>query len=98
MVVEMEDKIKKLADEHWKWLEELLKTMNTQEYYLDTLEYIYKTAFIHGAKHQRELYSDDNTSSTGLKEVKEKLLTLERVNNELEKVIREYEAIVLNCK
>lgn len=28
----------KLADEHWKWLEKLL-------------EYVYKTAFIHGYKH-----------------------------------------------
>jgi len=32
---------KKLADEHWEWLSKLL-------------EYVYKTAFIHGYKHGQE--------------------------------------------
>ncbi len=36
------DEIEQIAEEHWDWLQSLLKLL-------------YITAFIHGAKHQKEL-------------------------------------------
>lgn len=46
----------KLADEHWKYIEDLIRievrdTFNNLETYLDAIRFHYKTAFIHGFKH-----------------------------------------------
>ena len=42
-----------LADEHWEWIEGLLGSLpyDLLDVGVITLEYLYKTAFIHGYKH-----------------------------------------------
>ena len=90
----MSDKIKKLADEHWDWLEGLFKTLDTQKYHLDTLSYIYKTAFIHGAKHQRELWQDNYNIP---KWVKERLCRLEKIVDGMDENIKNMGNVITQC-
>ena len=41
-----------LAEEHWKWIEELWAAMPEGTVFgLEATEYLYKTAFVHGWKH-----------------------------------------------
>ena len=49
----MEDReLKKLTDEHWKWVEGLMESLPDETMYgLSTVEYLYKTAIAHGYKH-----------------------------------------------
>ena len=54
-----EEVIKKLSEEHWKWVEGLLKTMD-EDFTLEIIGYLYKTAFIHGAKHFKELIEKED--------------------------------------
>lgn len=49
--------IKKLANEHWNWLNGLLDSIGDIDD-KKLIEYVYKTAFIHGAKHAFELMED----------------------------------------
>jgi len=46
------DNIEKLANKHWNWIEGLLDSLPDGEVFgIETTEYLYKTAFIHGYKH-----------------------------------------------
>jgi len=54
----METTPERLAEDHWDWMAGLLRTLPGVELNVDTLEYIYVTAFIHGYKHGEE--SKDN--------------------------------------
>lgn len=41
-----------LANEHWDWVEGFWESLpDENKKYLVTIEYLYKTAFIHGFKH-----------------------------------------------
>jgi len=52
-----EKEIKKMADEHWKWIEGLWESMpDDTGFGLSATEYLYKTAFMHGWKHAKEKY------------------------------------------
>lgn len=44
---------KQLADEHWGYIEALLKA-HEEEYNIKQIEFHYKSAFIHGYKHAME--------------------------------------------
>ena len=47
--------IKKLVDEHWKYIEGLLMVHGeTPEKNMRVIEYHYKTAMLHGYKHGQE--------------------------------------------
>jgi len=50
----MKKKLKILANEHWNYIEKLLKAHNENEVILKKIEFHYKTAFIHGWKHCKE--------------------------------------------
>ena len=61
----MEEQISILADEHFAWLKGVLertalidKSFMDNERVLSLVEYIYKTAFIHGGKHAIELFQE----------------------------------------
>lgn len=44
----------KLASDHWNYIEGILKAHDLDDKYIKTIEYHYKTAFIHGYKHAME--------------------------------------------
>ena len=47
-----QDKIEKVAQEHWKWIEGLWESLpDGGTFGLTTTKYLYKTAFMHGFKH-----------------------------------------------
>ncbi len=46
--------IKKLAEEHWDYVSKVLKTHGEDEKTIAKIGFHYKTAFVHGAKHERE--------------------------------------------
>jgi len=54
--------IKKMADDHWMWIEGLWQSLPDESVFgLETTEYLYKTAFAHGWKHaQNELSRTPN--------------------------------------
>jgi len=52
--MEQNDVVNKLIDDHYNWLEGLLKAMDYETYNIDTIRYLYKTAMIHGYKHGYE--------------------------------------------
>jgi len=61
LLKEMEDKdqenvsrVKELIEEHWKYIENLLRAHNTTTCDMKGIEYHYKTAFMHGYKHALE--------------------------------------------
>ena len=60
----MQDKIKRLAEEHWKYIEKLLDvTLSTdKEYDIDSViamcKFHYLTAWEHGAKHYAEMIEE----------------------------------------
>jgi len=43
--------IRKLADDHWEYIEEVLRLEGVEEERIDRTGFYYKTAFIHGYKH-----------------------------------------------
>ncbi len=43
--------IEEMADAHWKWLNGFMETLSSCGFDEETLEYVYKTAFVHGFKH-----------------------------------------------
>lgn len=43
-----------LAIDHWDWLEPLLLMLDEKPANIGAMEYLYKTAFIHGYKHGQE--------------------------------------------
>jgi len=45
---------KRLADEHWEWLESVLRELPNQELPFPLLKVIYISAFVHGYKHAKE--------------------------------------------
>jgi len=46
---------KELADQHWTWVEGLWESLPIDATFgITTMEYIYKTAMIHGYKHGYE--------------------------------------------
>jgi hypothetical protein len=48
----LSDEIKSIADDHWEWVESLLKSIDPiLPINLEMVEYLYKTAFLHGWKH-----------------------------------------------
>jgi len=52
----MDKEIKKIADEHWEWVEGLFNALPDGSVFdVATMEYLYKTAFAHGAKHAQQL-------------------------------------------
>jgi len=46
--------IKQLANEHWNWVSKLLKLLTNANINMEVVEYLYKTALIHGYKHGLE--------------------------------------------
>ena len=46
----------KLANEHWQWVEDLFNSLpdGSAVCGIATIEYLYKTAFIHGYKHGKK--------------------------------------------
>jgi hypothetical protein len=58
--------IEKLADDHWQWTKGLIESLEGDPHInIKTLEYIYKTAMIHGYKHgvadERQFKCDTRT-------------------------------------
>jgi hypothetical protein len=55
-----EDKelLKKLVDEHWNYIEDLLRAHDEPEDVITMIKFHYKTAFEHGWKHHKEWYLD----------------------------------------
>jgi len=45
---------KNLAEEHWKWIKELLHLLGITHVNTDVVAYLYTTAMIHGYKHALE--------------------------------------------
>ena len=44
-----------LADEHWQWLQGLYDSLPSPvDFNVSAVEYLYKTAFVHGYKHAIE--------------------------------------------
>lgn len=55
-----EKEVKKIADEHWKWIEGLWESMPDDTVFgLSATEYLYKTAFVHGFKHASQQINRD---------------------------------------
>jgi hypothetical protein len=53
-------KVNKIANAHWAWIEGMLESMpDSNVWSLSTMEYLYKTAFIHGWNHCNEIWMDD---------------------------------------
>jgi len=52
---------KKLADEHWSYIESLLQTHCEDSDVIKKIKFHYKSAFIHGYKHAME---DENNKIT----------------------------------
>lgn len=52
-----------LTESHWKWVKGMLDALQvTPEQAINAVGYIYKTAFVHGLKHGKELaVKSDNT-------------------------------------
>ena len=50
----------KLADDHWEWVEMLLESFKNIEIGIDTLAFVYISAFVHGYKHGEESKINDN--------------------------------------
>ena len=46
---------RKLAKEHWEWLEALLRLCGLPDAEMKRLEYIYKTVWAHAIKHGKEV-------------------------------------------
>lgn len=44
----------KLVDDHWKYVEGILKASTHDDYEVNLVGYHYKTAFLHGIKHALE--------------------------------------------
>ena len=54
-------KCDELINAHWVWLEGFLNTIDDTSFTVETIEYIYKTAFVHGYKHaSTELNKKEN--------------------------------------
>lgn len=51
----MSEQATKLADDHWKYIEDLLLTHNPDINNLNEIGFHYRTAFAHGYKHGREV-------------------------------------------
>lgn len=56
----MQDKIKRLAEEHWQYIENLLNVsmktgIYTKQEMIDNVKFHYLTAWEHGAKHYSEM-------------------------------------------
>ncbi len=47
------NEIRRKAEEHWDWLEPILKLIFTPQH-LEIVRYLYITSGVHFAKHQRE--------------------------------------------
>ena len=45
------DEVKKLAQEHWNYVEELLHTHGESDDVIEKIGFHYKSAMIHGVKH-----------------------------------------------
>ena len=46
------DDMKKVTDNHWKWVKGLMDTLPIRNLLsIESMEYLYKTAFEHGWKH-----------------------------------------------
>lgn len=52
------EKAKKLAQEHWSYLERLLLTHHVSSDIINIVKFHYKSAFVHGYKHGQENYED----------------------------------------
>ena len=44
-----------IVNAHWQYISDLLTTHGTDRAMIETIEFHYKTAFIHGAGHMKEL-------------------------------------------
>ena len=58
----MQDEIKKMCNDHWAWVNGFLETIKNINYTKESVEYIYKTAFEHGAKHAEELINEKGSA------------------------------------
>lgn len=45
------EEAKKLSEAHWKWVEGLLAATDKNQFHLDLVAYVYRTAFQHGFEH-----------------------------------------------
>lgn len=44
--------VEKIANAHWKWIEDFIFSMpDSNMWGVSSMEYLYKTAFVHGYKH-----------------------------------------------
>jgi len=50
-----EEEAKKLAENHWDWLEPIIDKIPFMSRDNELLGYLYKTALVHGIKHGKEL-------------------------------------------
>jgi len=53
------EKARELAEAHWSFIEELLKTHGESEEVIRKCEFHYKSAFIHGFKHALNFLKGD---------------------------------------
>lgn len=51
--------VKKLSEDHWKYIKELLLVHGLNEVDINTIGFHYKAAFIHGYKHGQEQLVED---------------------------------------
>lgn len=64
----MNEEAKKLANDHWNYISDVLLNHNEQDHIIELLSFHYQTAFIHGFKHgvewlknQREKQNNEPT-------------------------------------
>ena len=64
----MNETSKKLANDHWNYIKELLLNHEVEEIYINQIGFHYQTAFIHGFKHGvewlKEQLKEQNSETT----------------------------------
>ena len=55
------EKVGRLAEEHWRYMKGFILSLASVHYSINTLEYVYKQAMIHGYKHGMEDCDDQAT-------------------------------------
>ena len=56
----MDEKLKKIIDEHWEYVEKTLDVHSLDAQQIEIAEHHYRTAFEHGWKHAKEDNNIDN--------------------------------------
>ena len=76
-----------IAEEHWEWLEGLWNSFLGEVVFdMSTVEYLYKTAFVHGWKHaQQDRRNNSTTAGEQMDSIKELTECVKKLNDLLQK-------------